>query len=270
MGMMEGSSPTTMAPLLLRNLLTTLFIYADKSVVNIAEKYKLLELIRYTLIAAFLFLLRILPSFFPSLLNPIPQNPTTKKTDNNYVPTGDSGISRALSQLLSIVNDIPVSSRKYEVVRSLAEKLLDENNTEGSEALREVNRKVLSMAFDRTLTQLEAAVVEQGGQEDRAGDGGSGSGPVEYRLSRVLKVVRRFGISKKSPVGMDRLEPCSGEKLAAELLWLAQKLVACGCAEEAVSKWAVASNLAWLGLWAQPRLQGSLVKISGVLFLFSF
>nr|XP_050261196.1 uncharacterized protein LOC126705995 [Quercus robur] len=266
MGMMEGSSPTTMAPLLLRNLLTTLFIYADKSVVNIAEKYKLLELIRYTLIAAFLFLLRILPSFFPSLLNPIPQNPTTKKTDNNYVPTGDSGISRALSQLLSIVNDIPVSSRKYEVVRSLAEKLLDENNREGSEALREVNRKVLSLAFDRTLTQLEAAVVEQGGQEDRAGDGGSGSGPVEYSLSWVLKVVRRFGISKKSPVGMNGLEPCSGEKLAAESLWLAQKLVACGCAEEAVSKWAVASNLAWLGLWAQPRLQGSLVKISAFLF----
>ncbi|KAK7825652.1 hypothetical protein CFP56_032930 [Quercus suber] len=75
-----------------------------------------------------------------------------------------------------------------------------------------------------------------------------------------------FGIIKKSPVGMNRLEPCSGEKLAAELLWLAQKLVACGCAEEAVSKWAVASNLAWLGLWAQPRLQGSLVKISAFLF----
>lgn len=270
MGMMEDSSPTNMAPLLLRNLLTTLFIYADKSVVNLAEKYKLLELIRYTLIASFLFLLRILPSFFPSLLNPIPQNPTTMKADNNYVPSGDSGISRALSQLLSIVNDIPVSSRKYEVVRSLAEKLIDENNREGSQALREVNRTVLSLAFDRTLTQLEAAVVEQGSQEDRAGDGGSGSGPVEYKLSRVLKAVRRFGTGKKSPVGMNRLEACSAEKLAAELLWLAQKLVVCGCAEEAVSKWAVASNLAWLGLWAEPRLQGSLVKISGILFLFSF
>ncbi|KAM3742353.1 hypothetical protein ACB098_07G063600 [Castanea mollissima] len=255
-----------MAPLLLRNLLTTLFIYADKSVINLAEKYKLLELIRYTLYASFLFLLRILPSFFPSLLNPIPQNPTTKKADNNYVPAGDSGISRALSQLLSIVNDIPVSSRKYEVVRSLAEKLIDENNREGSQALREVNRTVLSLAFDRTLTQLEAAVVEKGGQEDRAGDGGSGSGPVEYKLSRVLKAVRRFGTGKKSPVGMNRLEACSAEKLAAELLWLAQKLVSCGCVEEAVSKWAVASNLAWLGLWAEPRLQGSLVKISAFLF----
>ncbi|KAM3694537.1 hypothetical protein ACJW31_07G065300 [Castanea mollissima] len=255
-----------MAPLLLRNLLTTLFIYADKSVINLAEKYKLLELIRYTLYASFLFLLRILPSFFPSLLNPIPQNPTTKKADNNYVPAGDSGISRALSQLLSIVNDIPVSSRKYEVVRSLAEKLIDENNREGSQALREVNRTVLSLAFDRTLTQLEAAVVEQGGQEDRAGDGGSGSGPVEYKLSQVLKAVRRFGTGKKSPAGMNRLEACSAEKLAAELLWLAQKLVSCGCVEEAVSRWAVASNLAWLGLWAEPRLQGSLVKISAFLF----
>ncbi|XP_075673653.1 uncharacterized protein LOC142643016 [Castanea sativa] len=266
MGMMETSSPTNMAPLLLRNLLTTLFIYADKSVINLAEKYKLLELIRYTLYASFLFLLRILPSFFPSLLNPIPQNPTTKKADNNYVPSGDSGISRALSQLLSIVNDIPVSSRKYEVVRSLAEKLIDENNREGSQALREVNRTALSLAFDRTLTQLEAAVVEQGGQEDRAGDGGSGSGSVEYKLSRVLNAVRRFGTGKKSPVGMNRLEACSAEKLAAELLWLAQKLVSCGCVEEAVSKWAVASNLAWLGLWAEPRLQGSLVKISAFLF----
>ncbi|KAF3960911.1 hypothetical protein CMV_014415 [Castanea mollissima] len=233
---METSSPTNMAPLLLRNLLTTLFIYADKSVINLAEKYKLLELIRYTLYASFLFLLRILPSFFPSLLNPIPQNPTTKKADNNYVPAGDS------------------------------EKLIDENNREGSQALREVNRTVLSLAFDRTLTQLEAAVVEQGGQEDRAGDGGSGSGPVEYKLSQVLKAVRRFGTGKKSPAGMNRLEACSAEKLAAELLWLAQKLVSCGCVEEAVSKWAVASNLAWLGLWAEPRLQGSLVKISAFLF----
>jgi hypothetical protein len=279
--MMEGSS-TTMAPLLLRNLLTTIFIYADKSLINLAEKHKLLELIRYTLIASFLFLLRILPSFFPSLLsNPIPQNPfhnSTKKPDNNnnYVTptcvTGDSGIARALSQLLSIVNDIPVSSRKYEVVRSLAERLIDENNKEGIETLREVNRAALSLAFARTLSQLEAAVVHQGSPEERTvgdGSGGSVSGhSVEYRLSRVLRAVRLFGISgsRRSPAGMSRSE-VSAEKMAAELLWLAQKLAACGCAEEAISRWAVASNLAWLALCAEPRLQGSLVKISGI-FIF--
>ncbi len=170
------------------------------------------------------------------------------------------------------MNDIPVSSRKYEVVRSLAERLIDENNKEGIETLREVNRAALSLAFARTLSQLEAAVVHQGSPDERAvgdGSGGSVSGhSVEYRLSRVLRAVRLFGISgsRRSPAGMSRSE-VSAEKMAAELLWLAQKLAACGCAEEAISRWAVASNLAWLALCAEPRLQGSLVKISGI-FIF--
>jgi hypothetical protein len=267
MGMMEGS-PTTIAPLLLRNLLTSMFIYADKSLVNLAEKYKLLEVIRYTLIASFLFLLRVFPSFFPSL-NPNLDNPfkPTKKADI-YVPEcggGDSGIGRALSQLLAIVNDIPVSSRKYEVVRSLAERLIDENNREGVEALREVNRTALSSAFARTLGQLEAAAVDRG--QDAGGEPGSASGTAEFRLSRVVRLVRSLGNARRSRVGsgggeMSRSES-SAEKLAAELLWLAQKLSACGGAEEALKRWAGASNLARLALWAEPRLQGFLVKISG-------
>jgi hypothetical protein len=267
MGMMEGS-PTTIAPLLLRNLLTSMFIYADKSLVNLAEKYKLLEVIRYTLIASFLFLLRVFPSFFPSL-NPNLDNPfkPTKKADI-YVPEcggGDSGIGRALSQLLAIVNDIPVSSRKYEVVRSLAERLIEENNREGVEALREVNRTALSSAFARTLGQLEAAAVDRG--EDGGGEPGSASGTAEFRLSRVVRLVRSLGNARRSRVGsgggeMSRSES-SAEKLAAELLWLAQKLSACGGAEEALKRWAGASSLARLALWAEPRLQGFLVKISG-------
>ncbi|XP_059447844.1 uncharacterized protein LOC132179196 [Corylus avellana] len=270
MGMMEGS-PTTIAPLLLRNLLTSMFIYADKSLVNLAEKYKLLEVIRYTLIASFLFLLRVLPSFFPSL-NPNLENhfKPTKKADN-YVPAcggGDSGIGRALSQLLAIVNDIPVSSRKYEVVRSLAERLIDENNREGVEALREVNRTALSSAFATTLSQLEAAAVDRG--QDGGGEAGSGSGTVEFRLSRVVRAVRSLGNARRSRVGsgggeMSRSES-SAEKLAAELLWLAQKLAACGGAEEALKRWAASANLARLSLWAEPRLQGFLVKISAFFF----
>ncbi|KAL4323481.1 hypothetical protein GQ457_11G002220 [Hibiscus cannabinus] len=54
----------------------------------------------------------------------------------------------------------------------------------------------------------------------------------------------------------------SAEKLAVELLWLAEKMVACGFGEEAVERWASASNLASLSLLAEPRLQGSLVKVS--------
>lgn len=263
---MEGS-PTAMAPLLLRNLLTSTFIFADKSLENFAEKHKVLELIRYTLITGFLFVLRLLPSVFPSL-NPNLEAPLkpTKKTDN-YVPpcgAGDSGIARALSQLLSIVTDIPVSSRKYEVVRSLAEKLVDENNEEGIEALREVNRTALSAAFARTLSLLEAAVVYQGQ------DGGSGSGTVEYRLRRFFRAVREIRNRGRGRVVRVREETSgsdtSAEKLAAELLWLAQKLAACGCADEAVSRWAAASNFAWLTLWAEPRVQCSLVKLSAFLF----
>ncbi|XP_041015886.1 uncharacterized protein LOC121258442 [Juglans microcarpa x Juglans regia] len=273
MSMMEGS-PTTIAPLLLRNLLTSIFIHADNSLLSLSQKYKPLQVIRYTLFSSFLFLSRILPSFFPSL-NPFnledPFHKPTKKTDN-YVPAsgaGDSGIARALSQLLSLVNEIPVSSRKYEVVRSLAERLIDENNREGLEALREVNRTALSSAFARTLGQLEAALVD-GGQERAGSDGGSMSGRVEHRVSRVLRAVRVLGNVVRSRAGRSTEEmsgsDTSAEKLAAELLWLAQKLAACGCAEEAVRRWASAPNLAWLALWAEPRLQGSLVKISAFLF----
>ena len=63
-------------------------------------------------------------------------------------------------------------------------------------------------------------------------------------------------------------------KLAAELLWLAEKMSVYGFVDEAVERWASASNLAWLALWSEPRLQCSMVQISGnycyCLFLFKF
>ncbi|KAJ6860260.1 hypothetical protein NC651_036579 [Populus alba x Populus x berolinensis] len=275
MGMME-TSPITIAPLLIRNIATAIFIFADKSLVALGQKHKLLEHIRYLLVTSFLFFLRLLPSLFPSL------NPSSDHQDHddiqyhhlkplktaNYLPSsvyGDSGIARALTQLLSIVNDIPVSSRKYEMVRSLAEKVVDDNHGENHEALREVNRGVLSAAFSRTLSQLEAAMIEIA--HDGSENGGSRTGPVKGRLNQILKAVRAVGDgswarSGRGREGVDRSE----EKLAAELLWLGQKLSACGCGEEAVRRWASASNLARLALSAEARLQGSLVKVSAFLF----
>ncbi|XVE93143.1 hypothetical protein REPUB_Repub01dG0164800 [Reevesia pubescens] len=275
MGMMMENSPTTIAPLLLRNMVTSIFIYADKSLLNLAEKYKLLELIRYLIISSFLFFLRLLPSLFPSNLHPQSHahDYTFKPPKNDcYVAAcgvGDSGIARALSQLLSIVNDIPVSSRKYEIVRSLAERLIEENNKEDIEALREVNRTVLSAAFSRTLTQLEAAMDELG--QDRVGHDDSGPAPVQYRLNRVLRAARTVGDGLWTRIGrgkgdVNNRSGNSAEKLAAELLWLAQKLAACGFEEEAVERWASASKLAWHSLLAELRLQGSLVKVSAFLF----
>ncbi|XP_059648057.1 uncharacterized protein LOC132294277 [Cornus florida] len=290
--MME-TSPITIAPVLLRNLLTSIFFYADKPLLSLAEKYKLLQFLRHLLISTFLFFLRLLPSLFPGL-HPYPSSDhhhhhqnypfTPSETDHNYVPTttggggaggscGGSGIARALSQLLLIVNDIPVSSRKYEVVRSLAETLIDENLQEGFEALLEVNRTVLSAAFSRTLGQLEATAIDQERHRHRGNSGGGESGDhgTDYRLNRVLRAVRYCGDVVWTGFGKSRMEGLnrsgsSAEKLAAEVLWLAQKLSACGSVEEAVGRWASASNLAWLALSAEPRLQGSLVKVSAFLF----
>ncbi|KAL7199817.1 hypothetical protein ACSBR2_022008 [Camellia fascicularis] len=272
-----GSPTTTISPLLLRNLLISLFIYADTSLRTLAQKYKLLQLLRYLLISAFL---RLLPSLDPSSETNYGYRLKSPNTDN-FVSTntggggnggggggGESGIGRALSQLLLIVNDIPVSSRKYEVVRSLAEKLIDENLQEGSAALREVNYKILSAAFSRTLSQLEAAVMDRKRNHD-CPSGAVAASEDFGNVNRVCRAVRYYGDVVLARLGK-RVEPrwsgSSAEKLAAEVLWLAQKMVACGCAEEAVCKWASATHLAWLSLSAEPRIQGSVVKVSAFLF----
>nr|DAD21965.1 TPA_asm: hypothetical protein HUJ06_023428 [Nelumbo nucifera] len=258
---MENST-TAMAPFLLRNLITSIFIFADKSLLNLSERYKLLQFIRYLLIQLLLFFFRFLPSIFPSLIAKSAVDfPLKSHHVKREFPTqGDSGIARALSQILSIINDIPVSSRKYETVRNLAENLIDENLREGCESLRKVNQSVLSTAFARTLCLLERAMSEQ---EREQFDG------VDYSLNRVLRVVRSLGDGARARLGVggsreDMLPPgASAEKLAAELLWLAEKLAACRSAEEAVWRWGSASDLARLALSAPPRLQGSLVKVSG-------
>ncbi|XP_009344578.2 uncharacterized protein LOC103936468 [Pyrus x bretschneideri] len=284
MVMMEGWSPTTISPLLPRNLIASLFIFADKSFLNLSEKSKILQLLRYTFVTSFLFLLRLLPPLNPN--NNQPYKPPNKNASNHtsdhydYTPAsfsggatitggGDSAIARALSQLLSLVNDIPVSSRKYQVVRSLAENLIDDNHKEGVEALRQVNRTVLSAAFSTTLSQLEAAAILEQQGEVLCGDGVDLLGnarPVEYRWSPVLRVVR--SIRDVSWIRETRASGTrsSAEKLAAEVLWLAEKLAACDSADEAVRRWAAAFNLARLSLSVEPRLQASLVKTSALLF----
>lgn len=286
MTMMEGSS---IPPLLIRNLISSIFIFADKSLLNLSQKSKLLHLIRCVLVTSFLFFLRLLPP-----LNPSDDDVPYRKGRNNkssniheyefQIPssvavtnTGDSGgsagsaIGRALSQLLSLMNDIPVSSRKYQVVRSLAETLIEDNHKEGAEALRQVNRTVLSVAFSRTLGQLEAAAALEQQVRGGGGDGSDLVGPVrpaEYRLSRVLRAVRSIGDVAWLGAARASGSRSSAEKLAAEVLWLAEKLAACGYGDEAVVRWASASNLAWLSVSVEPSLQASLVKVSGTSFYF--
>ncbi|ESQ31469.1 hypothetical protein EUTSA_v10004757mg [Eutrema salsugineum] len=158
------------------------------------------------------------------------------------------------------MNEIPVTSRKYEVVRSLAERLLDENHGENSTALFDLNRRVLNASFRRTLSRLEAAV------ERNRRDTGE---PVRRGLNRVVRAaVKAVGDGFTGWSGEEAADQSSetAEKLAAELLWLAEKMSAYGFGDEAVEKWASASNLAWLALLSEPRLQCSMVQISALLF----
>lgn len=272
-------SHATFSPLLFKNLITSMFVFADKSLLNLGEKYKLLQLLRYLLVSVFILFLRILSLLFS-------YSPHEKTNYNyKYVPKfskvedkistfenykGDSSIARALTQLLSIMNSIPVSSRKYEIVRSLADKLIDENLQEGHPALLEVNCVALSEAFTRTLSQLQAraAVLDEdvdhnaGVYGNRVDEAKSGY----HKLSRVLRAVWYYGEALWSRLGKSELNRSgkSAEKLTAEVLWLAQKMAKCGSVEQAVDKWASASKLAWLALSAESRLQGSLLKVSGV------
>ncbi|XP_071717049.1 uncharacterized protein [Rutidosis leptorrhynchoides] len=269
----EPGTSTPLAPFLIRTFILPLLIYTHKSIIR---KFKLFNIICYTVITFFLFLLKIIPSSLKRSLN---LNNITD-TDNNYCSDSDkmynkddgtdTCIARALSQLLGILNDIPVSSRKYEVVRSYAEKLMDENLVEGNELLRKINVKVLSCAFSRTLGQLELATVVAGVAtvEDGGGMVVNSDGGGCFGLNRVMKRVGRYGHVAWTRFRKRRMSrfSCSAEKLAAELLWLAEKLAACGSCGEAVRQWGSASKLASVALSAQLRLQGSLVKLCAFLF----
>ncbi|KAF9608265.1 hypothetical protein IFM89_008550 [Coptis chinensis] len=286
MMMMESvtKAPQTMAPFLLlpQTIISSMFDSSsdDKSLFH---KYKLLQIIHY-LLSLSLFFLRLFLSLLPSIIPSTPlfdssslNNVLVKRENNDHVifHEGDSSIARALSQMVSIMNEIPVTSRKYEIVRCLAEKIIDENIEDGCDVLLEVNRTVLSNAFAKTLSQLEMALVEQERERANVINGPGSLGVLDYRLNWVWNAVRVVGNGAMNRLGggyglMEEVtsKPVgwSAEKFAAEILWLAQKLAACGNGEDAVCRWGSASNLALLAVSADPRIQCTLVKVSAFLF----
>ncbi|KAG2284499.1 hypothetical protein Bca52824_055719 [Brassica carinata] len=248
---MEKLSSAAVVPQLLRNVIIAVLVFADESLLQISANSKLLEKLRLFLVACFLFFLRSIPSVvsFPNS-NPTRGYTFAAEKKNKKLEIGDcaseSGIGRAIWQLL-----------EYEVVRSLAERLIDENHGQDSLALFDLNRRVLNASFRRTLGRLEAAV------------GKNRSGPVRSGLNRVVRAaVRAVGDGFNSWGGEETVDQSAetAEKLAAELLWLAEKMSVYGFVDEAVERWASASNLAWLAVWSEPRLQCSMVQISALLF----
>ncbi|KAK9690851.1 hypothetical protein RND81_09G158400 [Saponaria officinalis] len=268
---MENSSSSLL--FLQRTLITPLLISADKSLISLSQKSKILELLRQIFVSVFFFVLNVINTL-PIPLLPFRFDAGTRQINkfdayhavshkqlihgqhdsNGRVIVSDTAIARAMDQLLMLVNDVPVSSRKYEVVRCLAEKLIDDNLKERCEVLREVNCVVLSEAFGRVLNGLELELL---GPRNDVGVG--------FGLGRVMGLVTGWGGVKETCGGAGQVNSVFAEKTVAELLWLAQKLVASGGGEVAVEKWAWASNLGWLALSCEPRVQASLVKLTAFL-----
>ncbi|KAI3966983.1 hypothetical protein MKX01_040624 [Papaver californicum] len=264
---MKTQTQTTMTSFLVSKIISS----SSKLLSNHTHKYKLLQILHQILCITLywiVFFLRLLPSLYPN-------TKTTSRTFDTFsgkrekdiiqetTVNGDStSVCRALTQILSIINEIPVSSRKYELVRSLAETLIDDNIKVGSDVLRDINCTVLFSAFAKTLQQLESGVLEEVKETTLIGSS-------EQRLVRVLHTIRSYSerawarLGEKA--GVRKPDAWTAEKFAAELLWLAKKMSTCGNADVAVSSWGSASRLAWLSISAEPRVQGSLVKISAFL-----
>ncbi|CAA6664392.1 unnamed protein product [Spirodela intermedia] len=182
--------------------------------------------------------------------------------------SGDEGSTyagRALSHLLTVVTRIPANSRKYELLRGLADRLLEENLLCGSAAAAAIGGAALAHAFSRTTRRLEAAAARLQGPGRRP------DGSMEGILTGVRSRLRRWvdRPEEKAPPqagaaagdGDDGAEDAA-EKLAAEALWLAEKMAP---AAPLARRWrrgrggGPGKGL----LSSSPRLQAALVRISG-------
>lgn len=80
----------------------------------------------------------------------------------------------------------------------------------------------------------------------------------------VLKSrVRAWAAGRVVPPAGEEGAGGSAEKLAAEAMWLGQKMAENGAAAEAVAMWGTASRLAALAVVAEPRLQVAIVRVCG-------
>nr|CAB3448069.1 unnamed protein product [Digitaria exilis]CAB3451127.1 unnamed protein product [Digitaria exilis]CAB3504522.1 unnamed protein product [Digitaria exilis] len=185
---------------------------------------QLLLLATHAFVSLFFMLLSALapsPLTPPSMMEPGSRSPAAK---------GDTCVVRALAHVLSVASRLPVSSRKYDLVRGLAERLLDDNLRARA---GDVNRAALAGAFTRTLRQLESSPTTT--------------------VAAVTSMGEGFG----GP---------AAEKLAAELLWLGKKMAECGAVGEAVAQFGGAERLGSRAVVAEPALQVSLLRLAVFLF----
>ncbi|KAG8059386.1 hypothetical protein GUJ93_ZPchr0002g24167 [Zizania palustris] len=195
---------------------------------------------------------------FLNVLSPPPPSPPpalapTLPRADPACPSGATCVGRALAHVLSVASRLPVASRKYELVRVLAERLLDDNVRAGGARIGAVNRAALAGAFARTLRQLEAA----------AAAGGEWPG-MELAVRAVRSSMRWW---RPTATALDEgFGGPAAEKLAAELLWLGQKMSECGAASEAAVQFGASWRLGSRALVAEPTLQVALLRLAVFLF----
>ncbi|KAH7669231.1 hypothetical protein IHE45_11G064400 [Dioscorea alata] len=193
------------------------------------------------------------------------------------------GIGRSLSHMLGMLNEIPASSRKYEFMLAMADKMLNENMQQGHPALLDVNRAVLSSAFSHTCELLRLSLrrselcpvtwptrvirmLPMGARLAKMYDGIrvclAGIVPAMDTWRSGSKFERQVAVTAPTVSTSEWLE---AEKLAHELVWITSKLIANDAIGEAIIRWAFASGLAGLSLTAHPRVQSSLIKVTAML-----
>ncbi|ESQ47894.1 hypothetical protein EUTSA_v10022300mg [Eutrema salsugineum] len=210
--------------------------------------------------------------------------------DGVDVPSVNS-LGRALCHALALMNEIPITSRKYQFTMGMAEKIMEDNAQSCNVELLDVNRAALASSFARTTARLQDSL-----KRSRTADepflglplrvvsalplGGYVASYVRG-VTTCINTVRSLAdmtgnlLSSQSRRRESALVRAGGfqenevelavEKLAEELLWMTEKLRRYGAVEEGIKRWSYASALASLSLTAAPRVQGLMVKITALL-----
>ncbi|KAK9102848.1 hypothetical protein Sjap_020102 [Stephania japonica] len=203
---------------------------------------------------------------------------TNEDIDLAHESSSSKAIGRQLSHIIGLFSEIPSTSRKYQVVVGMADKIVEENMRSGQVVLKEINRSTLSSAFNRTANSLYRSLGSSG-RDPEEGDAWPsrmlsalplGSYVVSYfRGLRffVNTLLLTAGGSSGGKRALIAASECAvvEEKLAHELLWVTNKLRVSIAVDEALVQWSYASGLASRALYAHPRVQGTLIKISAIL-----
>ncbi|XVF44564.1 hypothetical protein PTKIN_Ptkin02bG0134900 [Pterospermum kingtungense] len=194
-------------------------------------------------------------------------------------------LERALTHVLALLNKIPASSTKYLYTMAMADKIMEDNARNGLPELLHINRIALASSFTRTSALLYRSLQFQsrvsGEDDDSWHMGAIKAIPFVSYVASYVKGISMclnaaFSWFNSATGHLQGREPgvargdgqgeVMAEKLAQELLWIINKLKSYGDVNEALVQWSFASDLASLSLTASPRVQGTIVNISAILF----